>query len=188
MGEKGEINRQRIVDAANRLFYQRGYNQTSFSDIAGAAGLSRGNFYYYFKTKDDILAAVIRLRIDSIRAMLAEWEAASPSPRERLKRYARILLRTEEDILRYGCPMGSLAVELSKTQLALHSQAAEMFTLFREWLEDQLRRVGRGDDAGFLALHLLAIAQGISLMGNIFSDPQFLKQEVARLEAWIDSL
>lgn len=187
MGEKGAINRQRIVEAANRLFYQRGYNQTSFSDIAEAAGLSRGNFYYYFKTKDDILAAVIHHRLDAIRAMLAEWDG-NPEPRERLKRYARILLRSEGDILRYGCPMGSLTVELSKTQLALHSQAAEMFTLFREWLERQLRRLGREHDAPFLALHLLAVTQGISLIGNVYSDPDYLEQEVARLEAWVDDL
>ena len=58
MGTKGEGNRQRIVDAADSLFYRRGYNQTSFQDISDATGIRRGNFYYYFKTKYEILESV----------------------------------------------------------------------------------------------------------------------------------
>ncbi|MDH5192012.1 MAG: TetR/AcrR family transcriptional regulator, partial [Gammaproteobacteria bacterium] len=57
MGAKGEANRQHIVDVADNLFYQKGYNQTSFTDIAEASEIPRGNFYYYFKTKDEILLA-----------------------------------------------------------------------------------------------------------------------------------
>ena len=70
--EQGEAVRQKIVDSANQLFYHRGYNQTSFSDIAEAAGVPRGNFYYYFKSKDDILGAVVDGRIERVRAMLAQ--------------------------------------------------------------------------------------------------------------------
>lgn len=51
MGRKGENNRQRIIDAAENLFYRRGYNQTSFQDISDATDIPRGNFYYYYKTK-----------------------------------------------------------------------------------------------------------------------------------------
>ena len=53
--QQGEEIRQQIVSAANRLFYEQGYNHTSFSEIAEAAAVPRGNFYYYFKSKDDML-------------------------------------------------------------------------------------------------------------------------------------
>lgn len=188
MAEKGEANRQRIVDAANALFYQKGYNQTSFSDIAEAAGVARGNFYYYFKTKDDILAAVIAHRMHDLELMLEEWERAYPDPRDRLKRYVAILRNSREDILRYGCPLGTLNVELSKTQLQQQSDAREMFDVFRIWLERQLRELGHQDDARDLALHLLARAQGISLLTNVYSDPDFLHREADRLNAWVDTL
>ena len=55
--------RDQIVDAADQLFYQQGFEHTSFADIANAVNISRGNFYYHFKTKDDILDAVIDLRL-----------------------------------------------------------------------------------------------------------------------------
>lgn len=53
--------RHQIVEAADRLFYERGFEATSFADIAAVVGLSRGNFYYHFRTKDEILEAVIAL-------------------------------------------------------------------------------------------------------------------------------
>lgn len=188
MGAKGEGNRQRIVDAANQLFYHKGYNQTSFSDIAEVAGLSRGNFYYYFKTKDDILFAVIEHRIESTRNMLTDWERQYANPRQRLQRFVRMLSQSEQDILRYGCPMGSLTTELSKNQFSLHSKAREMFELFRHWLEAQFAELGQPTEARMLALHLLALTQGVSLIGNVYSDPQFLNNEIDRLVAWIDSV
>jgi len=188
MAEKGEANRQRIVDAANALFYQKGYNQTSFSDIAEAAGVARGNFYYYFKTKDDILAAVIIHRMHGIELMLEDWERQFHDPRARLKRYVTILLNSRDDILRYGCPLGTLNVELSKTQLQQQSQAREMFELFRIWLERQFHALGHQDDARDLALQLLARSQGISLLTNVYSDPAFLQREAERLSAWVDAL
>ena len=57
-----KTTRDQIVEAADQLFYQNGYERTSFSDIAEAVHISRVNFYYHFRTKDEILDAVIGLR------------------------------------------------------------------------------------------------------------------------------
>ena len=72
MGQKGDALRQRIVAAADQLFYIQGYENTSFSDIAEAVDISRGNFYYHFKSKDDILSAVLDARLEDIRARSEE--------------------------------------------------------------------------------------------------------------------
>lgn len=185
---KGQDNQQKIVDAANELFYQRGYNQTSFAEIAEAAGIPKGNFYYYFKSKDDLLAAVIAKRIQQISPMLAEWDSQYKQPKERLRRFISMLLNSEEDLVRYGCPMGSLNVELSKTQLAMQSKAKEMFCMFVDWLMRQFDALGHGGEARQLALHLMARAQGISLIANVYSDPAFLRHEVEQINRWIDEL
>ena len=70
--------RERIVEQADVLFYERGYEATSLADIAAPLGLSRGNFYYHFKTKDEILDAVIDLRLSRTAAMLTAWGSYSP--------------------------------------------------------------------------------------------------------------
>jgi AcrR family transcriptional regulator len=187
-GQKGLQVRQRIVVAANRLFYQRGYNQTSFSDIAEAADIPRGNFYYHFKSKDEILAAVIASRVAAIGAMLENWQQEIPGPRERLKRYVQIMLNEAQDVLRYGCPMGSLTMELAKNQLALQSRAAQMFDLFLEWLQRQFVALGKGDASRSLALQLLAETQGVALISNVYKDATFLEREAERLVHWLEGL
>ena len=62
-----------IVATADDLFYRRGFDHTSFADIATAVGISRGNFYHHFKSKDDILEAVILKRLTDRTGMTARW-------------------------------------------------------------------------------------------------------------------
>ena len=81
MSRKSDRTRSRIVQAANRLFYRKGYNRTSFSDVVDAADVPRGNIYYYFKTKDDILHAAVEYRLDVIRSMLEEWNQTRRAPK-----------------------------------------------------------------------------------------------------------
>lgn len=185
---KGQDNHQKIVDVANKLFYQRGYNQTSFAEIAEAVGIPKGNFYYYFKSKDDLLAAVIDHRIMQMTSMLAEWDAQYNQPKERLHRFISMLLNSEENLVRYGCPMGSLNVELSKTQPEMQAKAKEMFAVFVDWLKWQFDALGHGSEARELALHFMARAQGVSLITNAYSDAVFLHHEVEQINRWIDEL
>lgn len=185
---KGQEYRQHIVQAANRLFYQRGYNQTSFSDIAEAAAVPRGNFYYYFKSKDEILEAVVDMRLQSIRDMLAQWDATLSDPRERLHRFVQILANEEQEILRYGCPLGSLNAELSKTQLQQQTHARQMFELFLQWLQSQFEALGQGLASRDLAWYLLSVTQGACLVSNAFEEQRLLRKQVERLQLWIETL
>jgi AcrR family transcriptional regulator len=181
-----DVIRQQIMDAANQLFYHRGYNQTSFTDIAEAAGVPRGNFYYYFKTKDEILGAVIDRRVERIREMLAAWDAESADPRARLKRFLDMVRNSQDDLSRYGCPMGSLNIELGKAQPTLKAKAKQMFDLFRDWLAAQFAVLGRRD-ADELAVHLLGQAQGVSVLTQVYGDGDYLRRELDALASWLDS-
>ena len=106
MGEK--TTRDQIVEAADRLFYRQGYEHTSFSDIADAVQISRGNFYYHFKTKDEILDAVIGARLANTREMLEQWEIEGDRPEDRIRSFIHMLIANRADIKRYGCPVGTL--------------------------------------------------------------------------------
>lgn len=90
--QAGDDTRRRIVDAADELFYERSFEATSFADIAAEVGLSRGNFYYHFKTKDEILDAVIALRLARTRATLDAWDEASALPAQRIRSFVQILV------------------------------------------------------------------------------------------------
>jgi len=177
--------REEIVRAADRLFHEGGYDHTAFSDIAAAVGISRGNFYYHFKAKDEILAAVIARRAADTRAMLARWEAAWTDPAARIRAFIHILLAHGDSILRHGCPVGTLCQELAKLGHAAQPAAAGIFTLFRDWLARHFALLGRAADADALALHLLARTQGVATLAVAFQDEGFLRAEVALMEAWL---
>ncbi len=186
MGNKGEALRQKIIAAADELFYQQGYENTSFSDIADVVGISRGNFYYHFKSKDEILNAVIDARIAGIEAMLDEWDEKFTDPQQRLHYYIDMLLRAQEEIRLHGCPIGSLCAELAKTSHAMLIDANKMFAVFRDWLMVQLKLLGVKKNVKKTAMHFIARVQGIVTVTNAFEDKEFLQQEVKQLKKWLD--
>lgn len=183
--EATPTTRERIVDAADTLFYQRGFEKTSFADIADAVGLSRGNFYYHFRTKDDILAAVIALRSDSTQSMLASWTRDAATPVDRLRCFAEMLVRNRHDIQRYGCPVGTLCAELAKLDHPAQGDAGMIFGQFRNWLRIQFEALGHTPRADELALHLLARSQGIAMLANTFHDEAFIQREVDAMAEWL---
>lgn len=180
--------RDRIVTAASRLFYQQGYEHTSFADIADAVQISRGNFYYHFKTKDELLDAVIDARLSATERMLAQWEIEGASPADRIRSFIHILHVNRAKIKRFGCPVGTLSTELAKLNHASRGDARELFTLFRAWLCRQFTLLGRKRDADELAMHLLARSQGVATLANAFCDEKFIRQEIKQMEQWLDAL
>ncbi len=179
--------RDRIVEAADDLFYRRGFDHTSFADIAGVVRISRGNFYYHFKTKDEILDAVIDARLAERRTMLARWEVAGETPAARIRCFIDILIVNQAKIERYGCPIGTLSTELAKLNHAAQGEANSLFTLFRTWLRRQFALLGREGDADDLAMHLLVRSQGVATLFNAFRDEAFVKREVDAMYAWVDA-
>jgi TetR/AcrR family transcriptional regulator, transcriptional repressor for nem operon len=181
-----KTTRDHIVEAADQLFYRQGYEHTSFSDIADAVQISRGNFYYHFKTKDEILDAVINARLANTRKMLEQWGLEGKQPADRIRSFIQILIANRTDIKRYGCPVGTLCSELAKLNHASQDDANKLFTLFRTWLRRQFALLGREADADALAMHLLARSQGVATLANAFHDEKFVKQEVKQMCDWLD--
>ncbi|WP_343729835.1 helix-turn-helix domain-containing protein [Duganella sp.] len=177
--------REQIVDAADRLFYERGFESTSFADIADAVGISRGNFYHHFKAKDDILEAVIALRLERTQTMLDRWAEESGTPEERIRCFNRMLIANRVKIMQHGCPVGTLAAELAKLDHALQPQANSLFTLFRSWLAQQFCAMGCKKHAEALSMHLLARSQGVAALANAFHDEAFIKSEVEQMNLWL---
>lgn len=180
--------RDQIVQAADRLFYENGYEHTSFSDIANAVRISRGNFYHHFKSKDEILEAVINLRLADTRRMLGRWEVEGDHPADRIRSFIHILVANRAEIKRYGCPVGSLCTELAKLGHPSHGEANGLFMLFRAWLRRQFALLGRKADADELAMHILARSQGVATLANAFREEKFIEQEVQQMCEWLSTL
>jgi TetR/AcrR family transcriptional regulator, transcriptional repressor for nem operon len=178
--------RERLVAAARQLFHQHGVEMTTLADIAHAADVPVGNIYYYFKTKDDLVAAVIDAYSIVLRARLSSFDRLR-TPKARLKALVRDQVDQRALAAQFGCPMGTLCSELDKRADDLERAAAELLTNSVDWAEQQFRSMGRSD-ARDLAVALVAAFQGISLLTNTLRDPELMAREGRRLDRWIDSL
>ncbi len=186
--EKSEHVRQQIIKAADQLFYQKGYNLCSFTDIATVSKIPRGNLNYHFKTKDEVLVAVIHHRVDETQQMLESWEKEFKTPLERLQRYAQIPTKVKDEVIHYGCPMGTLNMELGKGQQALQNITKAQFEVFERWIKEQFQTMGCSKNASALTMHLLVWTQGIAAMAYIHQDTRLIQREVKSINNWLASL
>lgn len=185
MGTKGDNNKQRIVDAADELFYTRGYNQTSFQDISDMTGIPRGNFYYYFKTKDEILGAVVNSRLSGVRGFIQQCDANNDEPRARLLAFTDMLEYNKDNVVSFGCPIGSLTSELAKDSPQLQQTSLTIFETIKQWLSEQFAELGfsNSDDK---AMDMLSRMQGVAVVACAFRDLQFLERSHQELKAWVN--
>jgi AcrR family transcriptional regulator len=179
--------RERLVGAARELLHQQGVEKTTLAEIAQVADVPPGNVYYYFKTKDEVIEAVIETRVEETVAAMAALERRHRTPKGRLKALVAAFAQQGESIAQYGCPLGTLCSELDRRATGLDAAAANLMRVPIEWAERQFRLMGRSD-ARDLAFDLLANYEGTALLTNTFRDPELLTRGARRLERWIESL
>jgi TetR/AcrR family transcriptional regulator, transcriptional repressor for nem operon len=178
--------RERLVTAAQQVFHRHGVEKATLADIAAAAGVPLGNVYYYFRTKDALVSAVIERYGRSYDVMSAELDQHE-QPADRLRALLRALTSRREQLASYGCPIGSLSTELDKRDGVLRTEAAGVLSSIIDWAEPQFQAMGR-DDARELAVALIASYEGITVLASALRDPSLITAEAERLERWIDSL
>ncbi|VAX01953.1 Transcriptional regulator, AcrR family, partial [hydrothermal vent metagenome] len=139
----------------------------------------------HFKTKDEILDAVISYRLSKTNKMLKSWEIEGDTPERRIRSFINILVMNRSKIKNYGCPVGTLCSELVKLNHPSLKQANELLTLFRLWLKRQFELLGHKKNADNLAMHLLVRSQGIATLSSAFHDEEFIKNEVNDLDVWL---
>jgi TetR/AcrR family transcriptional regulator, transcriptional repressor for nem operon len=141
---QGQATRERLVDAAMQLFWEKGYNSTSIADVLKAADANAGSLYHFFPTKQDLLAAVLDRYLEGIYPMLLDpaWEGVD-DPLERvfalLARYRELLVETD---CFYGCPIGSLALELHEPDPPVRERMAANFAAWTAAVERCLADAG----------------------------------------------
>ncbi|HSW53308.1 MAG TPA: TetR/AcrR family transcriptional regulator [Sulfuricaulis sp.] len=187
MENKGSDKRTRLIEAANKLIHQQGFNLTTLADIARESEVPLGNVYYYFKTKEEIGSALIEHRANFYRGMIESWNQL-PDPKQRLVALIEMVSGERETLARSGCPIGSLCQELHKDGGPLADKSASLMAAMLSWTEQQFRLLGKDKESPDLALHLVSVLQGASLLTHTFRQPDLIAREADRLREWINSL
>ncbi|CAA9482166.1 MAG: hypothetical protein AVDCRST_MAG45-233 [uncultured Solirubrobacterales bacterium] len=183
--ERGRETRDAIVSCAARLFHQRGVKATRVDDVLAAAEAGKGQFYRYFTSKSELVAAAVEHQLERYLAPQREvLERFEDWPD--LERYLTGLTDSHERRgFAGGCPIGSLALELSGRDEELQARLAQALSAWEASLTrglERLRENGRlGEDAPLerLAAATLAAIQGAYLLATVHGDRRVMDDALA---------
>ena len=186
--------RQRIIHAAMELFWLKGYASTSIADILSPSQVNSGSLYYFFPGKQDVLIAVLEAYRDGICPMLLEpaWGNVD-DPIEKvfalLAQYRQAIVDTECE---YGCPIGSLALELHEPDPAVRDLLAANFTAWVDAVEASFREASHrfepGADLRALAELTLNVMEGGVMQARTYRDVSYFDRGVGQLRRMIDAM
>lgn len=193
MGSKSDA-RKKIIDVASELFWHQGYEATGVAQILEKAGSGSGSLYWFFKTKEDLLMAVL----DSYRHRL-ETDIRKPAfskskdPLQRvfcvLDVYRRVLLETD---FRLGCPVGNIVLELGGRYPKVREKAEGLFRAWRRMVGQCLRQAaGRfppGTDFEALSVFVLTTMEGAVMQARAHRDITYFDESVEGLKNYIGLL
>lgn len=184
--------KDQIVDAASQLISVRGYHCTSLDDVLRESGVGKGNFYYYFKSKEELGYAIVDRIVRGFveRTIEPSLGDQSLTPIEQIHRFFdRILESQRQRNCVGGCPMGNLASELSDVHEGFRQRLAEVFTFWRASVGRVLRQAqAQGElaeraDPERMAHFIVAAIQGAILMTKVTKEIEVMEQCVAELKA-----
>ena len=188
---KGAATRDQIVDAAARLIHLQGYHCTSLDDVLRESGVGKGNFYYYFKSKEGLGYAIIDRVIQGFLERALEPIFADPAgdPIAQIHTFLdRILDNQRQRSCVGGCPIGNLASELSDVHEGFRQRLAGVFAEWRLRLAEVLSRgqtagrLGAACEPAGIAQFVVAALEGAILLTKVTRDIGVMENCVEELK------
>jgi TetR/AcrR family transcriptional regulator, transcriptional repressor for nem operon len=180
--------RQRLIESALFLFWERGFAGTSMSDLLGRAGVNSGSFYHFFESKEALLKAVLEEYLGALSPhIVAPAYAQTDDPVGRIFAIlAGYRLRILSTNCQYGCPLGRLALEIDPENRPAHALIAENFRgwigAVRECLEQAKDRLNPGTNLDALATYVLAVMEGGVMLSRSYGAVEPFDQAVSQLD------
>jgi TetR/AcrR family transcriptional repressor of nem operon len=190
----GRSTREAILAAATRLIHVHGYNHTTLDDVLRESGVGKGNFYYHFKSKEELGYAILDQIIASFleRTLDPCFSDATARPLAQIRCFLeRVLEAQRARNCVGGCPLGNLAAELSDVHEGFRTRLAGVFGAWQTRLTgalDTARRRGEVVEAcrpDAVAHFLVASLEGAILLTKLTKDISVMEQCVTELGRYL---
>src|SRR3972149_582843 len=152
-GETTESAKEELPQTACSLIHRKGFNNTSLEDILRESGVGKGNFYYYFKSKDDLGYAVLdRLALWTSQQIGEEIFGRGEDPvGEIFPLFDLVVAMQREAGCMGGCPLGNLAIEMSDIHDGFRQRIEEILASWQSYI---VRALTQAQAKGQLAQNL----------------------------------
>ena len=156
--------RTKILDEAERMTQIGGVNGFSYLDLADTVGVKTSSIHYHFKTKADLMLAMVE-RIENVYGSgLNELQATIDSPQQRLREVVKLIQGYVKD--GKFCLCGMMAAELQSVSEDVKARLKSFFKQFQDWLEKQFKEMKRKDAKG-LAIGFMSGLEGSLLLARL---------------------
>ena len=177
--------RSRIIEAARDLFWEKGYNSTSVADILSRSQVNSGSLYHFFPSKQDVLVGVLTAYRDTIDEFLLSpaWDGIDDPVEKVFALLAHYRWRLVETECLYGCPIGSLALELHEPDPVVRELMAANFANWTSAVAARLDEAGARLPAGLdrraLAEFIMTAMEGGVMQARTYRDVGYFDRNVA---------
>lgn len=188
--------KRRLLDAAMQLMIRQGFTATTVDEICGEAKLTKGSFFHYFKTKEEIGEAALDHYWEAQRAAFLNAEFTRiTDPLERLHGFLDFMIQmVRRGPLSQGCLMGNLTQELAHTHPAIRQKCEARFGHFVGNISKTLQaakakyRPKADFDPDSVGTLFVSLMQGSILLAKARQDPRPLVDNLNHFRAYVDSL
>lgn len=190
--EKGLVRRTEILDAAEDLIHGQGFNRTGLEELLQESGVTKGNFYFYFKSKEELgLAVVTRATQRWVEEALPVVFSPAKDPLQRLFDFIdAIEKRFHEADCTKGCLFGNIGLELGDLHDGFRQQVETAFLRWGEEIEKtlgEIRPIIPKADRQRLARFVVATMEGTILLGKVHKRIEVVKDCFIELKRHLKS-
>ena len=188
--------KEKLLDAAQRLMLAKGYEATSVEEICGETGLTKGSFFHYFGSKEDLGKVVLdRFVLSRFQAIQQAPFMKKSDPLQRIYGYLDFIMEMMKNPeVQVGCLLGTFSQELSDTRPGIRSQCAQHFAQWAEALGQDLEKAKEKHrprppfSSQDLAEHLIAVIEGSLILAKANQDREIVGRNLKHFKQYLKSI
>jgi TetR/AcrR family transcriptional repressor of nem operon len=186
-----ETSRHKLVEAALDLMLAQGYTATRVDEICEAAGLSKGSFYHFFKTKEDIaIAALHQFHENGINAMKAGDFTRCTDPVQRAEKFIDYVEQIAPKQWKKGCMLATFGTEMAESDSHLRKIVQGIMKEYEKEWSEIFAPLAEGTDVTpqEIAGHYAVVIEGGIVMSRIFGKPLLIRKAIHEFRHYLDGI
>jgi TetR/AcrR family transcriptional repressor of nem operon len=183
-----KTSRDKLIAAALAEMLSRGYSATTVDEICARAAVSKGNFYHFFSTKEELGLAVLDAYYDRALKILGKAPAVAGDPRRQAASLVNHVIDSAGALWGGGCLLGNFALELADTNPTMQKAVSERFRKFTAALAAGIAPLvgtGKGPTAAEIAEQFIVTVEGALILARAHDDWSYVDRALARFRGLV---